>query len=70
MPTREEVLIEKTFKEEGVDTHRRVFYTLTAEENFASHRNSKLLASLVKLLEDRGVINDVDLDELLLECIY
>lgn len=70
MPMKEDILREKTFKEEGMELDKRVFYTLTAEEQFKSHRNSKLLASLVKLLNERGLVNDADIDVLLFDCIH
>jgi hypothetical protein len=69
MPNKEDVLREKTFKEEGVETNRRVFYTVTSDDTLASHRNSKLVASLIGLLQQRGVISEMDIDELLFECI-
>lgn len=70
MPTKEDILREKTFKEEGMETDRRVFYTLTDDEKLSGHRNSKLLASLMRLLQDRGLISEEDIDELLFECIH
>lgn len=70
MPNKEDILREKTHKEEGMETDRRVFYTLTAEEKLTSHRNSKAIASLVKLLEEKGLISESDIDELLFECIH
>ena len=70
MPNKKDILRDKTFKEQGMETDRRVFYTLTAEEKLSSHRNSKLLASLVKLLEEREVLGETDIDELLFECIH
>jgi hypothetical protein len=70
MPNKEDILREKTFKEEGMETNRRVFYTLTSDDTLASHRNSKLVASLISLLQQRGVISEMDIDELLFECIH
>lgn len=62
-------LREKTFKEEGMDTNLRVFYTLTTDEKVTSHRISKALAILIKLLQDRHVITESDIDNLLVSCI-
>ena len=70
MPSKEDILKEKTFKEEGIETDRRVFYTLTSDEKLAGHRTAKLVASLVRLLKDRRTLTDTDIDELLFECIH
>lgn len=70
MPSKDDILREKTFKEEGMETEKRVFYTLTDNEKFASHRNSKAIALLVKLLEEKGVIGEADIDELLFQAIH
>lgn len=70
MPTKLDILREQTHKDDGVETGRRVFYTLTDDEKLAAHRQAKLLGLLVQLLEDRGVINETDIDELLFECIH
>lgn len=70
VPSKDVILREKTFKEEGMETERRVFYTLTNDDKLASHRNSKAIALLIKLLEEKGLINESDIDELLLEAIH
>jgi hypothetical protein len=72
MPMKEDILREKTFKEEGMETGKRVFYTLWDEKNLSltAHRNSKLIGLLVHLLEERGVLNEADIDELLFDCIH
>lgn len=70
MPSKNDILMEQTFKEEGMVTERRVFYTLTSEEGLASYRTSKALALLVKLLEEKKLIGEADIDELLFQCIH
>lgn len=69
MPSENEIIRDKTFKEEGMDTDRRVFYTLTVDEKMTSHRTSKALATLIKLMRERQVIKESDVDDLLVECI-
>ena len=56
MPMIEDVLAEKTYKQNGLDVMQRVFYTLIAEpdnphrEKLQAHRNSKAIALLFKTL--------------------
>lgn len=70
MPSKDDILRQKTFKEEGMEADRRVFYTLTDDEKLSGHRTSKLLASLTRLLQERGIISKEDIDGLLFECIH
>ena len=71
----EDVLAKKTFKEDGLDVGRRVFYTLTGEQNdpnrkeVNAHRNSRAIAMLLKTLHASGTLTDAQLDEILLEVI-
>mgnify|MGYP001083962069 CR=1 FL=1 len=65
----EDVLREKTFKEEGMEIERRVFYTLTEEAKLTNHRNSKAIALLVKVLQEKEILSEPEIDSLLLECI-
>lgn len=70
MPNIDDILREKTFKD-GVETDQRVYYTLTDEDRkHQAHRNSKLLASLLKLLVEKGLVSEPELDGLLFECIH
>lgn len=70
MPEKEDILREQTFKEEGMELERRVFYTLTGQENLQSDRSCKLLGFLVKTLHERGLLSDAEIDEILLECVH
>lgn len=63
----EQELREKTFKEEGLDIGRRVFYTLRQTPALQADANSKLLALLMQHLSARGHINAEELDTLLFE---
>lgn len=65
----EDVLREKTFKEEGMEIERRVFYTMTEEVKLTNHRNSKAIALLIKVLQEKEILSDSEIDSLLLECV-
>lgn len=69
MASRDETLREKTFKDEGLETARRVFYTLKSDEKLASLLTSKALALLVELLVEKNLISQAEIDALLLECV-
>lgn len=71
MPTREEILKERTYKEDGIPTEKRVFYTLThgskPTTDLVALRNSKAIGSLIKTLLDAGALTEHQLDEILLD---
>ncbi|WP_148716854.1 hypothetical protein [Chitinolyticbacter meiyuanensis] len=79
MPTEAELLANLTFKEEGIETERRIFYTLcghepaiTTEEKqrqqlLQLHRTTKLLALFGAHLVETGQITHGQLDSMLLE---
>lgn len=69
MPTREEVLYEKTYKNQVDDLERRVFYTLTNDEKLTVHRTVKAVALLVKILKDKQLLTEEEIDKFLLETI-
>ncbi len=69
MPNKDDVLREKTYKDECDDDARRVFYTLDDAKDLQTHRNSKLLALLVDHLLKRELLTQDELDEMLLEAI-
>jgi hypothetical protein len=76
MPTSEEVLAERTYKQDGLDVEKRVFYTLHGEGNSPqrdaaqTHRNSKAISLLFKTLLDKGLLTEEQLDEILLEVTW
>ncbi len=76
MPTRKEVLAERTYKEEGLEVEKRVFYTLTGKpdapdsQKLNTHRNSKAIAMLFKTLLETGTLTEDQLDEILLEITW
>jgi hypothetical protein len=70
MPNKEDVLREKTYKEDGLELEKRVFYTLSDEKGLQHHRNTKAIALLVKLLHEKKQLSDKDVDELLLQCVW
>lgn len=75
MPTLEDVLQNKTYKQVGLDVGHRVFHTLTGEdgdphrEKLQAHRNSKAIALLFKNLRENGLLTEAQLDEIMLEVI-
>jgi hypothetical protein len=76
MPTREDALAERTFKQDGLELEKRIYYTLHGEdgtpkrEELQNHRNSKAIALLFKALIDRHIMNEEQLDEILLEATF
>lgn len=73
MATREEILREKTYKEDGIEIDRRVFNTLHDWEEahiaLQPHRNSKAISLLIKILCQKGILTDSNIDDILLEVI-
>jgi hypothetical protein len=72
MPTKEEALVERTFKEDGLGVEKRVFYTLCGDskvtkETMQPHRSSKAIALLFKTLLEAGILTEDQLDEILFE---
>lgn len=55
-----------TFKQAGVDVAHRVFYTLSHKHDEQARRNSKAIALLVKMLDEKGLITSDELDAFLL----
>ncbi len=69
MPNRDDILRDKTHKDDGVDIKVRIFYMLSDDKSLQHQRNSKALALLVKLLREKGQLSDEEVDDLLLECV-
>lgn len=76
MPTKEELLLNQTFKDDGIDLGRRVFYTLTQhgkainEPSAATEwMTAKLVSLLVVKLVESGKLSDSELDEMLLQVV-
>ena len=71
----EDVLTEKTFKHQGLDLMRRVFYTLIGEPNtpgraaLQADRNSKAIAVLIWKLHESRLLSDAQVDEMLLDVV-
>ena len=55
-----------TFKQSGIDLAHRVFYTLSQRHDEQARRNSKAIALLVKLMDEKGLITKDEVDALLL----
>jgi hypothetical protein len=69
MPSIEDVLREKTYKNDVVELDQRVFYTLSNDKDLQNHRNTKAIALLVKVLHEKKQLSDGEVDELLLQCV-
>jgi hypothetical protein len=69
MPNKEDILREKTYKNDALELERRVFYTLSDEKGLQDHRNTKAIALLVKALHEKKQLSDEEVDELLLQCV-
>ena len=72
MSSLDDVLREKTHKGAGVETGKRIYYTLHADAGLGAptrlevHRTTKLLGMLVAKLQGQGVLTEGDIDEMLL----
>jgi hypothetical protein len=75
MPSIEDVLEKQTYKQQGLDVGKRVFYTLIGEkdnphrETLQAHRNSKAIALLFKTLRENSQMTETQLDTILLDVI-
>lgn len=67
---KEDILRENTYKDQGVDLTRRVFYTLQDDKGLQVHRNTKAIALLVNHVREKNLISDEEIDELLFDCIW
>ncbi|MCW3586114.1 hypothetical protein K6Y78_24110 [Burkholderia cenocepacia] len=74
--TKDELLRDRTYKEDGIETSRRVFYTLTDSQTGKQGlvdpiqaRTAKLVALLAERLVDDGTITIDTLDEMLLQIV-
>lgn len=81
MPSREDVLRDQTFKEEFTELDRRVFDTLTfcnskekhlniTDDYIKIHRIAKATSQIIKLLHEKGLLDNKEIDELLLEVVH
>jgi hypothetical protein len=64
MATKEEILDELTHQNIE-ETSKRVFYTLTADKTVDTHRIARAFAFLIEHLEDEGILEVEDIDDLL-----
>jgi len=68
MPTREEILREKTHKDVE-ELEKRVFYTLTDEKSIQIQRTSKIIGLLIKNLHSSGILKSEEIDEILFDTV-
>lgn len=66
MSDHDATLRDVTFKRDGIDVAHRVFYTLMQQHDEQARRNSKAIALLVKLLDEKGLLTAAEVDQLLL----
>jgi len=66
MPEPKDVLRERTFKGEYEDVAHRVYHTLSDKKELQEHRTMHVLAGLIDLLIEKGMISESELDNLLL----
>jgi hypothetical protein len=69
MANRNDILYDKTFKGQVEELEKRVYYTLTSEEKIQTHKVAKAFSILVKLLHEKNILNDDEIDELLFEVV-
>lgn len=67
MPTREELLDKITYKSDGLELDKRIYYCLTESKDLHNHRNSKFLSILTRTLIDKGILQEDEIDNILLE---
>lgn len=68
MARKKDLLQKLTFKEDGMEMDRRVFYTLTDRKEMQAHRTAKAVALLVRLLHEKKMLTEKEIDQLLLDC--
>ena len=71
MPNLVDILRDQTYKEEKLEIEQRVFYTLYEgkKQNLQDHRNSKAIAELIKILSEKGILVEEDVDNILLRAV-
>ncbi|MBT3314607.1 MAG: hypothetical protein HN390_08330 [Anaerolineae bacterium] len=62
MANRNDILYKKTFKDQVDELEKRVYYTLTNEDKLQAHKAAKALSILVKLLHDKNILSDDEVD--------
>lgn len=69
MPTREEILREKTHKDGATYLETRVYDTLMDSKGHETHRIAKALALTIKFLVDECGLRPKDVDDILFEVV-
>jgi hypothetical protein len=79
MANLDDILREKTYKDQGLDLGRRVFYTLAtpldglteeANQKLQAARNSKAVTKLIEHLTNKGLMSAEELDDILLHVVH
>ena len=69
MPTKVEVLKTETYKDDEDELEARIYYTLMDKKEIQIHRISKFVSLTVKMLHEKEILNDDEIDELLFDCL-
>jgi hypothetical protein len=67
MPSKEEILIERTYK--NLPVAERILYTLTEDEVIKVNQTAKTVGLLVETLVNKGVLSEGDVDHMLLQLL-
>jgi hypothetical protein len=67
MPSKEEILIERTYK--NLPVAQRILYTLTEDEVIKVDQTAKTVGLLAETLVRKGVLSEGDVDHILLELL-
>ena len=67
MPSKEEILIERTYK--NLPVAQRILYTLTEDEVIKVNQTAKTVGLLVETLVNKGVLSEGDVDHMLLQLL-
>ena len=67
MPSKEEILIERTYK--NLPVAQRILYTLTEDEVIKVDQTAKTVGLLVETLVIKGVLSEEDVDHMLLQLL-
>jgi hypothetical protein len=69
MPNKEDILREKTFKGDVDELEKRIFYTLTDEKQLEIGRLCKAYSILLKMLHEKNILTNEEIDEILFETV-
>jgi len=65
MPTKVEILRDVTHKDDKLDVEERVYRTLVDANELQLDWNSRLLASLMSKMKEKGMLSEGEIDDIL-----